>query len=181
MDFKTIFTKRRKQAGLTLVELMMAIGIGSVALTGLSFLSVHTARSFAAMANYADLDRASRKALDSLTKIVRESDGLLEYDSNQLVLSYQGKEVTFLYNPSAKTLTFNDGASTRTLLTGCNFLKFEIFQRNSVEGSYDQYPSTLDDSAAKIVQVSWICSKTVLGKLINSESVQSAKIVIRKQ
>jgi hypothetical protein len=69
----------------------------------------------------------------------------------------------------------------RTLLDHCDFLDFQIFQRNRVGGSYDQYPVTINESAAKIVQVSWICSRSLIGSLINSESVQSAKIVIRKQ
>jgi hypothetical protein len=35
--------------------------------------------------------------------------------------------------------------------------------------------------AAKLVQVTWVCSRSILGKKVNTESVQSAKVVIRKQ
>ena len=69
----------------------------------------------------------------------------------------------------------------RALLEGCDYLDFQIFQRTAVGGVYDQYPVTADEAAAKIVQISWVCSRSLIGSLINSESVQSAKIVVRKQ
>jgi hypothetical protein len=71
--------------------------------------------------------------------------------------------------------------TTTVLLKDCDFLDFQVFQRNSVNGTYDQYPATLDDTAVKLVQVSWVCSRRLIGNLLNTESVQSAKIVIRKQ
>ena len=78
------------------------------------------------------------------------------------------------------TLTDTNGAQ-RALLEGCDYLDFQIFQRTSIAGVYDQYPVTADEAAAKIVQISWVCSRSLIANLINSESVQSAKIVIRKQ
>jgi hypothetical protein len=32
-----------------------------------------------------------------------------------------------------------------------------------------------------LIEVSWICSRQIFGKKVNTESVQTAKIVIRKQ
>ena len=67
------------------------------------------------------------------------------------------------------------------LLTGCETLNFAIFQRNSTNGTYDQYPSSNEPTNTKLVQVSWVCKRSILGASINSESVQTAKIVIRKK
>jgi hypothetical protein len=39
----------------------------------------------------------------------------------------------------------------------------------------------MTNSAAKLIQVSWICSRDILEARFNTESVQSAKIVIRNQ
>jgi len=36
-------------------------------------------------------------------------------------------------------------------------------------------------ATAKVVDVTWVCSRTVLGRRQNTENVQSARIVIRKQ
>ena len=55
-----------------------------------------------------------------------------------------------------------------------------MFQRNPVNGKYDQYP-TATASQCKLVQLRWVCSRDLIHARRNTESVQSAKIVIRKQ
>lgn len=165
-----------------MVEFLIATTIGMISLSGAAALSVYTARSFAAMGNYMELDKNSRNALDRLTQVIREADGVLTYDSHSVSVSYHGLPTSFDYSPGAQTLSVTDTSGVKTtLLTDCTFLDFQIFQRNSVAGSYDQYPVTSDEAVAKIVQVSWICSRHLVGNLLNTESVQSAKIVIRKQ
>jgi Tfp pilus assembly protein PilW len=174
-------TKQRRRA-FTTVEFLIAMGIGFMAVAATAALSIYTARSFAAMANYMELDKNSRNALDKMTQLVREADGVLDYDQHNVDLSFHGLPLSFEYSPSSKTLSMvNTNGVRDVLLTDCSFLDFQIFQRNTVAGAYDQYPVTLDESAAKIVQVSWICSRHLIGNLLNTESVQSAKIVIRKQ
>ncbi len=173
---------KQSAAGFTIPEFLVASTIGMMALAGAASLSIYTARSFAAMGNYMELDKNSRNALDKMTQIVREADGVLSYDEQSVSLSYHGSTLSFDYSPTAKTLvlTGTNGVAT-TLLKDCSFLDFQVFQRNNVAGSYDQYPVTTDESVAKILQVSWICTRHLIGNLLNTESVQSAKIVIRKQ
>ncbi len=174
--------KPRRHSGFTIVEFLVATVIGFMAVGGLTALSIYTARSFSAIGNYMELDRNSRNALDKMTQIIREADGVLSYDAHAVQVSFHGSPLSFTYNTNGKTLSLIDTNGIGTvLLTDCTFLDFQVFQRNSVAGSYDQYPVTLDQSAAKIVQVSWICSRYLIGSLFNTESVQSAKVVIRKQ
>jgi Tfp pilus assembly protein PilW len=164
------------------VELMVTTAVGMLALGSVGSLSIYTARSFAAMSNYMELDKKSRNALDRMTQIVREADGVTEFDNHNVELSYRGQALSFTYSPGAKTLTLVDtNGAQRVLLQDCEYLKFDAFQRNSVPGTYDQYPASIDVNDTKLIQVSWICSRSVLGKILNTESVQSAKIVIRKQ
>lgn len=167
---------------MSLVELLMATLISSITLTALASLSFYTARSFAAITNYVDMDKKSRDALDRMTQMIRQTDGLLDYDDTELSFSYGGDQVLkYVYTPETRELVQWIDNSQRTLLTECDYLKFDVFKRNPVNGSYDQYPATLDTDSAKIVQVTWLCSRKILGKTMNTESVQSAKIVIRKQ
>ncbi len=174
--------KRRSTAGLTLVELMIAIFIGSLVFMVLAAVAVYTARSFAALGNYMELDKRSRNTLDRMTQIIRESDGILSWGNHELTVSYHTQPLSFTYTPAEKKLVMTETNGTqRALLEGCNYLDFQIFQRTAIAGVYDQYPVTADEAAAKIVQISWVCSRSLIGNLINSESVQSAKIVIRKQ
>lgn len=174
-------SKSKREAALTMIEMVVAMGISSTLLVVLMMLSVFTARSFGAISNYCALDKASRRALDEVTMMIREADGVNTCTTNQLVLSYHSVDMTFLYDANAKTLTETYNGYSKKLLDGCDTLTFLTFQRNPVGGSYDNFPSNSDMNAAKIVQVSWICSRKLLGNLINTESIQSAKIVIRKQ
>ena len=109
--------------------------------------------------------------------------GVIVYTSRSFAaLGYHSLPLSFTYTPGDKRLTLTDtNGAQRALLEGCDYLDFQIFQRTSIAGVYDQYPVTADEAAAKIVQISWVCSRSLIANLINSESVQSAKIVIRKQ
>ena len=184
MDCRIISSNKKPGAiaAATLVELMIAILVGSLVFLVLTAIAVYTSRSFAALGNYMELDKRSRNTLDRMTQMIRESDGVLSWSNHELVLSYQTQPLSFAYKPSDKQLVMTEtNGSQRALLEGCDFLDFQIFQRTAVGGVYDQYPVTADEAAAKIVQISWVCSRSLIGNLINSESVQSAKIVIRKQ
>jgi Tfp pilus assembly protein PilW len=177
---QTQISPSKRQAGLSLVETMVATVIGSILMATIMALSSYTARSFAAISNYVDLDHQSRKALDRFTMMIRESDGVTAFSTNSITLSYHAGPLIYSYNPTAQQVTETVNGASSTLLKGATSFSFGIYQRNPVAGSYDQYPAALDSTEAKIVQVSWVCSRKLLGSLINTESIQSAKIVIRK-
>lgn len=170
---------RKKLAALSLLEVMIATAISTILIATIMALTSYTARSFAAVSNYVALDRASRKALDRLSMMIREVDGVTAFSSNRVQFSYHGSPLIYAFDPDVKTLSeYYDGEVT-PVLQGCDSFSFAIFQRNTASGSYDQYPAALDRTEAKIVQVSWICSRRLLGNLINTESIHSSKIVIR--
>jgi len=164
------------------VELLVTTAISGLLLVALLQVVFHTGRSFAAWANYLELDRNSRNALDQMVYKIRQADELKSFSSNRLVFSYfKTNDLVYEYSPADRTLTETVAGETKTLLTGCDLLKFAMFQRNTAAGTYDQFPATQTNNTAKLVQLSWTCSRSVLGARINSESVQSAKIVIRNQ
>jgi Tfp pilus assembly protein PilW len=172
--------RRKKLDALTLIELMVAGGISALLLATILALSSYTVRSFAAISNYVTLERSSRKALDRLSMMVREADGVTDFRTNRIQLSYHGTPLIYSFDAGSKTLAETHNGETTTLLNDCDSFRFDIFQRNSASGSYDQYPAALDQTEAKIVQVSWVCSRRLVSNLINTESAHSAKIVIRK-
>jgi len=181
MECSDTFTKKRQRA-FGLVEVLVAVALSGILLAALGKLTFFTARSFAALANYVELDKYSRNALDQMTSKIRMSDELVEFQTNKLVFSYQvTNRLTYLYSKQSRTLTETIGTSSRTLLKGCDALTFTVFQRNTAAGTYDQFPATLTNNAAKLIQISWLCSRDVLSAQFNTESVQSAKIVIRNQ
>ena len=169
---------------MTLIELMVAMAVGLVILAVVGSLMLWSSRSFAAMANYADLDNASRNTLDILTRDIRQVNGLSAFTTN--VITFTDSDNTplkFTYNSVAKTLVRNKSGVNTTLLKDCDALTFSIFQRNAVGGTYDQFPVANNDfTTCKLVQVSWVCSRKLLPTiLINTESIQTAKVVIRNQ
>jgi Tfp pilus assembly protein PilW len=174
------FHNQKKFAALTLMEMMVAVAISAILFATIMGLTSYTARSFAAISNYVTLDKGSRYALDRLSRMIREADGVLDFATNRVRLSYHSQPLIYSYHDDDKTLTETFNGETDVLLRDCESFSFAIFQRNTVAGSYDQYPAALDESEAKIVQVSWVCSRRLINQLINSESIQSAKIVIRK-
>ncbi|PYJ84870.1 MAG: hypothetical protein DME22_11130 [Verrucomicrobia bacterium] len=172
MDFTITSTKRRCR-GMTLVETLIATGIGTVILTAVMAVSLFSARSFAALGNYVDLDIKSRQALD-----------LMSQDTYTLSYTYD-PTVQTTNNPTGQTLTRTKTkagvTASKVLLTGCTYLKFDMFQRSPQTSTYDLYTAS-SPATCKLIQLTWVCSRDVLrGRFSNTESVQSAKVVIRKQ
>lgn len=184
MDCRITFIKRSlRRRGFSLTELLVAVGVGSVILAALAGLTFYTGRSFAAMANYVELDSFSRNALDTMSKEIRQTRRLKTFAETQLVFEdFDGADLSYTYDPDKRILyrSRNNVSDRRPLLKDCNFLQFSIFQRNSMAGSYNQYP-TATPATCKLVQLRWVCSRDLIKAKCNTESVQSAKIVIRKQ
>ena len=184
---------------MTLVELLMAVGISGMVFAAVSVLIFFSGRSYAALANYVDLDSRSRSALDRMSKEIRQVDEVTgsgttslpsgQVITNRLVLS--GTEtngsaytVTYDYSPATATLVrTKEGGSypgTTTLLTGCTYLNFGMYQRVPKTNSFEQFDAA-DLATCKVVQLDWICSRKIFNKTANTETIESAKVVIRKK
>lgn len=171
----------RGRAGSSLTEILLTAGLSSILFLMVGSFSLYVGRSFAGLANYADLDNASRRALDRMTKEIRQAISLTSYSATELVFDdADATPLRYIYSPSARTLTRHKNGNNEVLLRECDYLNFSIYQRNPVGGSYDQYPAA-SPTTCKLINMSWVCSRSILGSLMNTESVQTAKIVIRKQ
>ena len=183
MDFRTTSTnaRRRRASGMMLIEAMMSIGLTGLIMIALVSVSVFSGRSFVSMANYVELDDNNRICIDTMTRDLRACNRVLNSSTNSLQLEdYDGFTITYTYSPTLKSLTRAKAGASSTLLTGCQSLAFSLGQRNTVAGTFDQFPAA-NAAEAKVVDVSWRCVRTILGVAANSEAVQTAKIVIRKQ
>jgi prepilin-type N-terminal cleavage/methylation domain-containing protein len=173
-------TSTRRPA-FTLVEFLVSLAVGSLIFLAVAVLGLYAGRSFAGLANYAELDSKSRNALDRLTRDVRQVNRLTASSASSLTFEdADGGTLQYVYSPDRKTLSRIKGGNTETLLTGCDRLNFSIYQRNPIGGTYDQYPAA-SASTAKLINVTWTCSRRILGTTMNTENVQTAKVVIRKE
>jgi hypothetical protein len=180
MELKITYSKSRQKAT-ALADILVAMGVGSILMVAVGSLSLFTGRSLAALTNYADLDSASRTALDIITRDIRQTTSLYEYSSNSLTfVDYDNGMLKFVYSPGAKTLTRIKGNETKVLLKECDYFQFTLWQRNPVPGTFDLVATTNAD-LCKAVNLTWVCSRKILGQPVNTESVQTARIILRKQ
>lgn len=167
---------------MTLIEMLVAVGIGSLVLVTLASLMIYHARGFASLSNYVDMDKQSRHALDVMSREIRSATGLRSATTNELYFDTPAgtNSLRYLYDPRARVFTqFKRGTRTE-LLTGCDEMTISIYGRNNISNQFSQFVTT-NVAGAKMVQFTWTCSRTIIGARLNTESVQSAKIVIRKQ
>jgi Tfp pilus assembly protein PilW len=169
---------------MSLPEMLVGITVGMLLIAGLASFSLYTLRCFAAMGNYSDLESQSRNALDNMTRDVRQVYGLITNTPTELDFEDAPDHQTlkFIYTPELQKLQRVKGGYYQTLLTNCTDLRFDLFQRNTSNDTYNQYPITSNASLCKVVQVTWTCKRAIYGsRLFNTEVVQTAKIVIRKK
>lgn len=201
MECKITSTNDRPRAGMTLVEMMMGLGVGGLVLAAVMGTSTFTSRSFVAMGNYCDLNASGRNSLDSLSQDVRQADFLASYTTNSTsttnALIFQTTDpisgakftLAYTYDSRAQTLTRSISAlgsavvTNTMLLTNCAYFHYDLYQRNPAltnGGDLVFLISTNQPSLVKALDLTWVCSRTVMGMTYNSEDVQASRVVIRK-
>jgi len=172
-------SRPKGNAAFTVIELMVSSALALLVVGSVGSLCWHSSRSFAAIANYVDLDQASQLALDKMSQEARQARRLLDFTPTSLSLLDVDKNLLqFIYDPDARTLVRVSGGETNRLLSGCDFLQFSKYQRHTISNTFDAYdPAYLTNT--RLIQVTWVCSRKILGAKVNTESVQSAKIALR--
>ena len=177
------------QRGFSLADMSVAIAVSAIILTALLSFTVYAAKSFAAMENYVDLEQKSQFALDTMTAEIRQAQRLTNYATRILgtgervtnYLSFVDADNQILvYNFTNNVLLRQKAGIDTILLTNVDYLCFQIYQRNPKPGEWSQYDAG-DIATCKLISVSWICSRSILGSRLNTECVQTAKIIIRKE
>ena len=184
---------QRGRSGMTLPDLMVAIAIGTVVMAVVMTLFYYGSRSFVAMGNYIDLDQYSRNAVDQMVKEIRQASALVSLSTNMpksLTFSNPaGYTVTYVWHSNAATSAmFQIKNGNRTLLLPeCEKWDFKACKRVPIPNTTNEfYPATnlagaIDPSLCKLIDMSWKCSRVILNKKANTESVQTAQVVLRNQ
>lgn len=187
MYFSATQNKRR---GWTLVEMMVATAVFSIAALAVGSLFMFSMRSLASLGNYAALDQQNRHAMDILTKELRESILIQNYQTNATsatlsLLNGNTQAVVYSFNRNNKQMVRQINGVSQILLTNCDLLQFQLFTREpNTNTPYEFFPSATGNwsNSVKLVQLTWRTAKTLNPTTrINSEDVQTARIVIRKQ
>jgi hypothetical protein len=179
---------------MTLVELMIAMTVGSMLVAAATSLWLFGSRSFLAMGNYSDLDNKSRNALDRMSQNIRQATAVIAFQKNNTTTmltvtnAVAGVASTYIWQATPRTLVCKQtGQPSQVYLTECDRWDFELYQRTpQTGGRYVFFPATntagaYDLSVCKLIDMTWKCSRNILGKKVNTESVQTAQVVLRNK
>src|SRR5581483_7398876 len=186
---------RRCTSAFTLLEMIVATAVASLVFLAAASMTIYSARAFSALLNYTDLDQYSRRCLDQLVRDVRSADALA-YAGGAIGTNAQYTQLIFNVSGGSSNLSYTfDAASgglwrtngvpgaagtiVTTNLIQCTNLVFTTFSDRSTNGTFDQFPET-NAPNVRLIKVDWTCTRSVLGQKVNTESVQSAKIVLRR-
>jgi hypothetical protein len=169
---------------MTLIELLVSVGFATLIFVVVGRMSLFGARSYTALANYNDLDQASQNALDTMSREIRQTVALLEFVTNGVqrltFKDYDGNQLKYEWNPSTRNLVRKKvGKPDKILLKECDNLFFHISQQNPSNNFVFYQASGI--STAKLIDINWTCSRKIVGAKVNTESVQTAKIVMRNR
>jgi len=172
---------RGSSRGMSLVEMMVATGVGSLVVLSIMTVFVTSNRAFVGMGNYVVMEQASRNALDQMTGEIRRSKNLISFSTNQLVFNYLGTtNLTYSYDPQSRKLSqWKTGGTTNVLLSGCDSLAFSMYSNIPRLGGV--LSNTTVVAQGKCISVAWKCSRSIMGKKLDSEDMQQALIVIRNK
>jgi hypothetical protein len=106
--------------------MLITLGIGSLVMMAVMQTALFTARSFVAMGNYADLDRASRNALDTMSREIREAKAVRYLGSSLIFTNMDNSWFYYLWDQNNRIVSRVSGrmgvsgARTERLLVGCD-------------------------------------------------------------
>lgn len=189
-----VLSSGKGSSGFTLVEIMIALGLSSMIMAVAASMFLFGTRSFVCMGNYVDLDAKSRNAIDLMSRDLREATEVTAFETDAtlkkltLTNAFAGTGTTYIWKATPGTLVCRkSGQTDQVYLTGCDAWNFELYQRTPQRGGgYTFIPATnatgaLDLTLCKLVNMSWKCSRTVMGSKMNTESVQTAQVVLRNK
>ena len=171
---------RHRRSGFSLVEYLVTLTITVLMIALGAAASENFLRAVAFLTNSVDIDAKNRLAIDRMSREIRGCDGVDSVWSNGLVLRVGTTLTSFEYNPEKRELIRDADTGTEVYLKGCDYVRFDLFRRNPLGGRYNEYP-TATPTNCKIVQVSWVCSRRLLGFKANTGRMESARFVIRNQ
>lgn len=181
--------RSRADAGLTLVELMIAGGIGSFVMTGVLSVVLMMGRSGMSAANYADMEAQSRRAVDEFAQDVRMSSNLEWNDSTSVTLTVpdnyvsSGNKVTYGFDTSTTGPTA--GSFYRLPGTAGSAGARFVLARNVTSLAFTRFTRTntaaADDFSTKRLQLTMNLRTTAQTTVDQNTLVISASYVLRNK
>jgi Tfp pilus assembly protein PilW len=181
--------RSRRDAGLTLVEVMIAGGIGTFVMTGVLSVVLMMGRSGMSASNYAGMEAESRRAVDEFAQDVRMSSDLTWNSSSSVTLTVpdnyatSGNKVTYGYDNSTTGPTAGSFFRQPGIATSTN-PRF-VLARNVTSLAFMRYTRTntvaADDFSAKRLQLTMNLRTSAQTTVDQNTLVVSASYVLRNK
>lgn len=172
------------RAGWTIVEMMVALSCGTIILAAFVATTVMVSNTMVSVGNYNDLNKMSRQTLDWFSRDVRNASSVSDASTSTMLIltnSYSGTKIIQYVWDGSNVLSRTESTSTTTnttsMLTNCEVFSMSFYQRNPTNNF--SFVTSAIPAQIKLISVSWRCSRTVLGSKLNTESVQTANVVMR--
>lgn len=173
---------QKRRRGFTIIEMMVSAVLFTIVIGVALTVYLFSSRTFAVLANFAQLDQYNRTALDTMTKEIRAAQIVTANTPTSLTfINEYTNSVTYSFDPNSRQLLRLQGTTVSVLLTNVDLLTFSVGQRCMTNDSWDTYPPVTNaPSSIKEVQLTWKAGCNVPGTLNEvSEDIQTAKIVLR--
>ncbi len=168
-------------SGLTMVEMLFTMAIGSFVVAGAMTSYIFCVRGFRSLSNYNEMQTDGQRALDWFARDMRSGSAVTSCASNQLVVTLPSAvnsagqvtasdQVSHWWQNGRWYRT--DGASGQTTLLAENISQI-TFRLYDATGNL-----TTQTNRAVTVQVNAVLAKTVLGKQ-QTENLLSAELRLR--
>ena len=173
-----------RRQGYTLIEMVVAIAAGLMILGAFIAITLNVNIMMIFTGNYNELDEYSRNTLDMLSRDIRNATSINTSSTStnlMLINTFYGTNETISYTwDGSNDVRRAVGNQSQIVLKNCNYLAFDYFMRVPTNGlTFIDITNALTASEAKLVSVSWRCSRSVMGEKLNTESVQTAQVAMR--
>jgi Tfp pilus assembly protein PilW len=185
-------SNRKRIAGFTLTEVLVAAFIGVMVLTGVLTTFVMLVRSEVRLENYSTMETQVRRAFEQMGIDARMANGFASHFTNGVITSFTltipsedmstVTQVTYGYDSTNKELFLVPNTSDPTVTTGRQNLMQNVttltFLRYDSSGTLIA-ASTTSDAHIKHIQVSITASSTNVGAVAATQVIRSSAFTIR--
>lgn len=169
----------RRRRGTSIPEAVVALAVTLLVGAAFSSFLYSSSTSLGSLFSYASMDAANQHAVNNMTREIRLARRVIASSPGNLTIeNTNGVQVTFAYRTSERSLVRIASGSTTRLLEDCDVATFTLGGA-STSNAFGVFPAVTNVSQAKIVNFSWRCSRESNHGIEASDSLTSAKIILR--
>lgn len=174
----------RARRGFSLVELIVAAGLGSVILVAVLSSFLFVGRTTVALTNYTDMETEARNAIETFAQDVRMSANVLWNSANSVTLTIRqsgsSTTATYAYDPVNRRFTRTATGTTRILISNISDFSFTAYNIDSDALSLASITASTH-LATKQIQIALETERANPGLVRNTNKVISARFVLRNK